>query len=183
MRIGHAVAGVAALALLFVMAMDWYSTPTGEEARRIERLTDNPSGAMAGEIDRQLNEDARHLAEREERNAWQATAVVDRVILGVLLLTVLLAIVTAFTRWLGARPSKGLGPTGLTALLAALGTVLVAYRIIQEPGIDEVTTVKLGAPLALIPLGAIALGMSWALRSDAQAEEKPEAAQEEPAEA
>jgi hypothetical protein len=50
--------------------------------------------------------------------------------------------------------------------------VLVAYRIIQEPGLDQVTTVKLGAPLALIPLAMIALGSSWALRSDDEVTEK-----------
>ncbi len=52
MRLGHAIALVGALALMLIMAMDWYSTAQGDEARRIESITDNPSGAAAGEIDR-----------------------------------------------------------------------------------------------------------------------------------
>ena len=43
---------------------------------------------------------------------------------------------------------------GLAATLTAL---LVLYRILQEPGFDALTTVQLGAPLALALLGAIAL--------------------------
>lgn len=166
MRRGHAIAAVAALALLFVMAMDWYGTATGDEARRIERITDNPSGAEAGEIDRRLNEDARFVAEREESNAWQADATIDRVILGLMLAAALFALLTAATRAMGGKATKGIGPAGLTALLAAVAAVLVAYRIVQEPGLDAATHVKLGAPLALVPLAAIALGMSSALRAD-----------------
>jgi hypothetical protein len=165
-RRGHAIALAGALALLLVMAMDWYGTATGDEARRIERLTENPSGAEAGEIDRRLNEDARFVAEREEKNAWQADALIDRIILGALLASILLAVLTAFARASGAKPTKGVGPAGLTAVVAAVASILVAYRIVQEPGLDQATHVKLGAPLALLALGLIALGMSSALRAD-----------------
>jgi hypothetical protein len=176
-RAGHLIAGVAALALLFVMAMDWYGTVTGDEARRIESITDEPSGAEGGEIDRRLNEDARFVAEREEKNAWQANGTIDRVILGLMLATILMAIVTAFTRWMGAKPTKGIGPAGLTAILATITAMLVAYRIVQEPGLDVATHVKAGAPTALILLAVIALGMSSALRQD----EKEAAPDGEPA--
>jgi hypothetical protein len=170
---GHVVAGIGALALLLVMAMDWYGSVTGDEARRIERITEGASGAEAGEIDRRLNEDARFVAEGEEKNAWQADALVDRILLVLMLGAAALALVTWFTRTLGAKPTaKGLGPGGVAALLATAAAVLVAYRIIQEPGLDQATTVKLGAPLALLPLAMIALGSSWALRADDQATEK-----------
>lgn len=166
MRRGHAVALVGALALLLVTAMDWYSTATGEEARRIERITDNPSGAEGGEVDRRLNEDARVVAEGEEKNAWQADALVDRILLGLMLGAAGLAALTAIARLAGARPTAGVGPGGLAALLATAAAVLVAYRIIQEPGLDAATQVKLGAPLALLPLALIALGSAAALRAD-----------------
>lgn len=165
MRIGHAVALLGALALLLVMAMDWYSTAQGDEARRIEEITDNPSGAESGEIDRRLNEEARFVAE-EERNAWQADAVIDRVLLVLMLAAIVLAVVTAIARAAGARPTEGLGPAGLAAICASVAALLVAYRIIQEPGLDAGTHVKAGAPLALIPLALIALGSSYALRAD-----------------
>ena len=166
MRLGHAIALIGALALLLVMAMDWYSSAQGDEARRIESITDNPSGAEAGEVDRRLNEEARFVAEGEEKNAWQADRLIDRILLVVLLAAIVLAVLAAVTRAAGAKPTKGLGPTGLAALFATAGAVLVAYRIVQEPGLDDATNVKAGALLALIALAMIALGSAYALRAD-----------------
>ena len=166
MRRGHVIALVGALALLLVMAMDWYSSATGDEARRIEEQTENSSGAEAGEVDRRLNEDAREIAEDEEKNAWQADALIDRIILVLMLLAILFAVLTAIARAAGGKPTKGIGPAGAAALCAAVAAALVAYRIIQEPGLDSATNVKAGAPLALIGLAMIALGSSSALRAD-----------------
>ena len=166
MRLGHAIALVGALALLLVMAVDWYSSAQGDEARRIESVTDNPSGAEAGEIDRRLNEEARFVAEGEEKNAWQADALIDRILLGLMLAAIVLAILAAVTRAAGAKPTKGLGPAGLAALLATAAALGVAYRIIQEPGLDQATHVKAGPLLALVALALIALGSAYALRAD-----------------
>ena len=168
MRRGHAIALAGALLLLLVMAMDWYSTTTGDEARRIEEQTEDTSGAEAGEIDRRLNEDAREVAEGEEKNAWQADALIDRIILILMLLAILFAVLTALARTAGAKATKGVGPAGAAAIFAASAAALVAYRIIQEPGLDSATNVKAGAPLALLGLGLIALGSSSALRADEQ---------------
>jgi hypothetical protein len=173
------VALVGALALLLVMSMDWYGSVLGDEARRIESITDNPQGAQAGEIDRQLNERAKEAAEREEKNAWQVDGLIDRILLGVMLAAVLLAIVTAITRAAGAKQTRGLGPAGLAAVLATLAAMLVAYRIIQEPGLDAGTTVKLGAPLSLLPLAMIAIGSSSALRADDREAAAPPPTEEE----
>jgi len=174
-RRGHVIALVGALALLLITAMDWYGTATGDEARRIENATEEPSGAEGGEIDRRLNEDARFVAERDEKNAWQADALIDRILLVALLAAVLFAVLTAITRASGAKPTKGLGPAGATALIAAGAAILVAYRIIQEPGLDAGTNVKAGAPLALLALGMIGLGASSALRADDREEEAADA--------
>jgi hypothetical protein len=40
----------------------------------------------------------------------------------------------------------------------------VLYRILQEPGFDELTTVKIGAPLALGVLGVFAFAAATSLR-------------------
>ena len=175
MRRGHAVALAGALLLLLVTAMDWYSTATGDEARRLERITEDSSGAEAGEVDRRLNEDAQFVAEGEEKNAWQADALVDRILLVLMLGAAAMAVLTAVTRAAGAKPTEGLGPAGVAALLATAAALLVAYRIIQEPGLDVATNVKAGAPLALIPLALIALGSSYALRADVREEEQADA--------
>lgn len=169
LRAWHWAAFLAALALLFVTAMDWYSTTGGEEARRIEELSD-PEGAAGGEVEREVEESARIAAEGAEKNAWQVDAPIDRLILVGLLLSAALAVVAAFAaarepRGEGDGP-RGLAPAGLAAVLAAATALLVIYRILQEPGLDVSTTVKAGAPLALILLGAIALSGALALKSE-----------------
>jgi hypothetical protein len=186
LRAAHWVAFAAALALLFVTAMDWYSTTGGDEARRIEELAD-PEGAAGGEVERELQEDARAAAEGAEKNAWQADAVIDRVILAGLLLTAALAVLGAMAARVPATrrgrgreptdPDEGGGeppaaPRGATApitlagIAATVTALLVTYRIFQAPGVDAATTIKAGAPLALVVLGVIALASAIALRTE-----------------
>ena len=163
------VALVAALALLFVSAMDWYSTTAGDEARRIEGIS-QPSGALGGEADRQLQEEARTAAEGQEQNAWQASGGIDRVILVALLGTVALAILAALARAAGRGSRAPVPPSALAGLAGAVTALLVTYRIVQEPGFDESTTVKIGAPLALIVIGVLALASAQSLRAEDESE-------------
>ena len=194
LRAAHWAAFLAALALVFVTAMDWYSTTGGDEARRIEELAD-PEGAAGGEVERELQEDARVAAEGAEKNAWQADGVIDRVILVALLLTAALAVLAAFAaRAPRARAERGrdaaahsgrdpaahsgsdrepprtargaIAPIGLAGIAAAVTALLVTYRIFEEPGFDAGTTIKAGAPLALVVLGVIALASAVALRTE-----------------
>ena len=159
------IAAVAALVLLFVMALDWYSTVAGQEARRIEELS-QPSGAAAGQVEREVQESARFAAEGAEKNAWQASGAIDRIILLGLLATVLLAIAAAYLRAAQKRFDPPLTPSALTAVAATLTALLVAYRSFQEPGLDEATTVESGVPLALVVLGVIALSCRAAMREE-----------------
>ena len=170
LRTADWVAFVAALALLFTTAADWYSTKTGEEARRIERLA-QPSGGQAGEIQREVEEDASTVAEGQERNAWQADAAVDRAILIGLLATSALAILAAFTRAAGRRYRSGISPSALAGLSAAGTALLVLYRVLQEPGFDDATTVQIGAPLALAVPGLIAFACALAVRAEDEGSE------------
>jgi hypothetical protein len=171
-RPAHVVAFIAAIALLFVMALDWYSTTIGEEARRIEELS-QPEGALGGEVERRTQEDARFAAEREERNAWQGDALVDDLILVMLLVTIALTVALVLRRLAGRDPRPGLTAAG--ALCAAAAGLLVAYRMWQEPGFDELNTVKAGAPLAIVVLGVLSLALATAYREedrDASSEEQ-----------
>jgi hypothetical protein len=156
---------VAALALLFAMAADWYSTRQGEEARRIERLSD-PQGALGGEVDRQVQRAAREAGEEAERNAWQEDGLVDRAILGLLLATVLLALGAGILRALGRRFEPPWTPSALTALAAVAAAAFVTYRIVQQPGLDAGTTIEAGPPLALLALGVLALACAGGLRNE-----------------
>jgi hypothetical protein len=156
---------VAALALLFTTAVDWYSTKSGEEARRIQEQAQPDEGLSPGQVERELEQDAGAAAEAQERNAWQEDGLIDRIVLIGLLATSALGVGAAFWRASG-RDSDGLGAFGLAGLLACITALLVLYRIIQEPGFDEITTVRAGAPLALGVLGAIAFASATALRHE-----------------
>lgn len=159
------VAMAAALALLLIMALDWYSTASGEEARRIEAISE-PSGGAGGQVEREVQEDARLIAEGEERNAWQVPGAFDRLILIGLLATIALAIAAAYLRAAARRFEPPLTPSALAAVAATVTAVAVACRTLQEPGLDEATTVEAGAPLALIALGVIALAARSAMGAE-----------------
>jgi hypothetical protein len=164
LRLADWVVFVAALALLFTTAADWYSTQSGEEARRIQEQARPEEGQPSGQIQTEVEQDAGALAESQERNAWQEDGSIDRIILICLLLTAAFGIGAAFWRASG-REARGLGPYALVGLSATVTALLVLYRIIQEPGFDELTTVQIGAPLALGVLGVIAFAAATSLRA------------------
>jgi hypothetical protein len=166
LRTADWVAMVAALALLLVMAADWYSTARGEAAREVEENTEGTFGGQAGQDISDVNEEARATAEGEERNAWQADGAVDRLILVVLLATVGLALAAGCLRAAGARFEPPLTPSALAAIGAGVAALLVIYRILQEPGLDAASTVEAGAPLAVVALGVIAFACSRALKNE-----------------
>ncbi len=162
-----AVAMVAALVLLLVMAMDWYSSTVGERAREIEKLSEPTGGVVADDAQRENQQSAREQAQGEEKNAWQAPGLIDKLILIGLLGTIVLAIASAWLRAAGRRFEPPSTPATATAVVATVTGLLVAYRVIQEPGFDETTTVQAGAPLALVVLGVIALAARESMRREA----------------
>jgi peptidoglycan/LPS O-acetylase OafA/YrhL len=154
---------VAALALLFTTAPDWYTTKAGEEARKIQEQARPEEDQPTGQVQTEVQQDAGALAENEERNAWQEDGLLDRIILLCLLATAALGVVAAFWRAAG-RESSGIGAFGVAGLAACATALLVLYRVLQEPGFDETTVVKVGAPLALGVLGVMAFACAAALR-------------------
>ena len=151
---GDLLAMVAALALLLVMAMDWYTTQVGENARDVQ-----------GKVQPQLNEQTTpsisqkeaEVAEGQEKNAWQADALIDRVILIALVAAAVLALVAAWARAAG----RSIGPPSPSALATVVGLVasmLLVYRILQPPGLNEAAVVKAGAPLGLLCVGLLTIG-------------------------
>jgi hypothetical protein len=157
---------VAAFALLFVMAMDWYSTVNAEEGRRQQELADPQGRAEGGEIPRAVDEAGRIAGEEGERNAWQPFEAIDSAILVLLVAAYALTVLSAFLRAAGKRVEPPLTPAALGSTLAGVGALLVAYRIWQEPGVDSFTTVKAAAPLAIVVLGALALALATAYRGE-----------------
>lgn len=156
LRAADWIALAAALALLLVTAMAWYGTTVGDEAQRVENALQS-RGGPADDAQRAVRDDARLSAERQRRNAWQADAAVDRLVLLALLTTVVLAVSAAFLRASGRRFEPPWTPSAVTLVFAAIAALLVLYRVVQEPGVDEFTTVKAGAPLAIAGLGIVAV--------------------------
>lgn len=172
---GDWIAWLAALALLIVMSLDWWGSTLGDDFRRTESLAPT-NGAEAGEVGRKLSQTAALAAESQEHNAWQPRKLVDGVILIVLLLAVAWSLAAVWAKAAGKRYDMSLN--AVAGIAAAVGGVLVAYRMVQEPGIDELTTVKLGAPLAVLSCVALSLAHSSALRAD----EEPAPVGHQPAE-
>jgi hypothetical protein len=169
LRVSDWVVFIAALALLFTTAFDWYSTQAGVEARKIEENARPQEGEPSGQAEAEVERAAGALAESKERNAWQEDGTIDRVILILLLVTAALGVLAAFWRASG-REARGLGPYGWAGISACITALLVLYRILQEPGFDELTTVQIGAPLALGVLGAFAFASATSLRDGARTE-------------
>jgi hypothetical protein len=176
---GHMVAAVSALALLLVMAMDWYGSVEADEARRISD-TALTSGAQAGEAGRAVKADADRILARDEKNAWQTTGTIDRVLLALLLLSVFLPLVAAAFRAQGRRFNPPMTPSSLAAICAAAAALLLAYRILQEPGDDVSTTVKIGAVLGLGLLAVVGMGAVAAFQKETEWVEMRRAAAGDP---
>jgi hypothetical protein len=159
---GQLLAMAAALALLLVMAMDWYSTKAGDAARdAASKVQSQVNAETVPSETSKLNT----FAETQEKTAWQADALIDRLILIALLGAVVCAVVAA---WLAAAGKK-LGPPSPSALASVLGLaacVLIVYRIIQPPGLNSAAVVKAGAPLGLLCVGLLAFGARVAVRDE-----------------
>jgi drug/metabolite transporter (DMT)-like permease len=167
LRLFDWVALLAALALLLVMALDWYSTAEGREARRIQhQITTQPKQDEVADDLSVARDQAKEIAEGNEKNAWQANGAIDRLILVSLLATAGLAVGAAFFRAAGRRFDPPWTPSGLAAMAATVSALLVAYRIVQEPGFDESSTVQSGALLAVIVLGVLAFAAASGLRAE-----------------
>jgi hypothetical protein len=163
---GHAVAAIAALVLLLVMAMDWYGSQAADAAHQIDNsaLTRGSQGGASAAV----RADAQRVIARDEKNAWQEDDSLGRLLLFMLLGCVFLPLFAAGYRAAGRRAQPPWTPSALAAILAAATALLVAYRIVNEPGNDVTTTVKLGAPLGLLALAAIGMGSAWAFQGEAE---------------
>jgi hypothetical protein len=169
LRLGDAVALLAAFALLFIMAGDWYSTATGVEAREIVERQ-GTEGPGSGLFDDGAVEDARVAAEQAERNAWQISSPVDLLTLIALLGTVALAIAAAALRAAGRDyPDPRRSPTALMAAAALLSLLLVVIQAALRLDADSEVVIRIGLPLGVAALGMVACGAALALREQQRA--------------
>jgi hypothetical protein len=166
LRLGHVIALLAALALLFIMAGDWYSTATGVEAREIVERGGG-EGLGTGVFDEGAVEDARIQAERAERNAWQVGSVLDLLVLLALLATIALVLAAVAFRAAGREvPAGRRSPTALAAFAALLSLLLLVAQAASRLDPDSEATIRIGLPLGVAALGMIACGAGLALREE-----------------
>jgi hypothetical protein len=166
---GHAIAFVAALALLLAMAPDWYSDKVAEQDREVQ---DQIVPQLDDETVPSQSELHAEAAEKREKNAWQASGALDRVILLLLLVTAVLAIAAAFLRAAGRRATPS--PSAIATLTGLVAAALIAYRIIDPPGFDEAAVVKWGAPAGLLCVGLVAFGSRLATLAEQDPDRDPE---------
>jgi hypothetical protein len=144
LRTADLVAGVGGVALLVTLFLTWYSA--------------GGSASFGGrEIQVSLN-----------LTAWEAFSITD-VILGLTALSGIgLAVLTASRR----SPALPVAAAVITTTLGALATLLVFYRILNQPGPNEFLEVKFGAFLGFLSVLAVAVGGFRAIR-DEEGEDAP----------
>jgi hypothetical protein len=97
----------------------------------------------------------------EGLDAWHAFSVLD-VLLG---LVVLLGLGLAVAQVAGRGPALPVGISVLAATIATAATLLVLYRILDQPGPNDQIAVSAGAWLGLVCTGLVAAG-AWLALAD-----------------
>jgi hypothetical protein len=134
----EALAAAGALALLVLMFLGWFT-----------HLTTSPSsgtGAAGG----------------ESQSAWEAFAVTDLLLLLAALLALALAVATVTQR----APALPVGLGVLTLSTALIAGLVLLYRILNEPGPDDLVEVRISAWLGLLALALTGAGAWLALEDE-----------------
>ena len=95
-------------------------------------------------------------------NAWQAFSVTDLILALTAIAGIAMAVLTASRR----SPALPVAASVVTTALGALATLLVLYRILNQPGPNDFVEVKLGAFLGSLSVLAIAVGGFRSLRDE-----------------
>jgi hypothetical protein len=144
LRQGEVIAALGGVALLIVMFLDWYGA-------------DGNATFQGQDIRISLG-----------FNAWQAFNVTDLILALTAVTAIGLAVITASRR----SPALPVAASVITAALGALATLLVFYRILNQPGPNQFFEVKLGAFLGFLSVLAVAVGGCLSMR-DEQWEDAP----------
>ena len=144
LRPGELLAGLGGVALLVVMFLDWYGA--------------GGSATFQGQ----------DIKISLGFNAWEAFSITDLILALTAVCAIALAVVTASRR----SPALPVALSVVTWTLGALATLLVFYRILNQPGPNEFFDVKLGAFLGFLSVLAVAVGGFPAIR-DEEGEDAP----------
>ena len=153
------LAFAAALGLLLSMSFVWWTTNQAEECRRVADAQTAPEfgGPQSREIDRKVESDAERCVAKHDKTAWSAPSFVDVIVLLALLTAIASAIAAAFLR--AAERSFGTKrtPTELAAYAGLAATLLILYRVLQPPGLNDAAVVKPAAIVGLVLAGLLTI--------------------------
>lgn len=147
LRFGEVVAAASAVALFVFMFFSWYGVKVD--------FGGGPGGEIAKSIVKSSGVDT-------TVSAWKAFDTTDLFLLLVVIVAIGLAVLTA------AQVSVALPVTAsvVTTALGALATLLVLYRILNQPGPNDLIEVKIGAYLGLVACAGIAIGGWQSMREE-----------------
>jgi drug/metabolite transporter (DMT)-like permease len=152
LRDGEWIAGIGGLGLLAVMLTDWYSAAGVDADVGFARLDVGAS-------------------------AWESFSVLD-VVLALLALVPLALVVLQATR---DSPSLPVAFSVFTTVAGAIATLLILYRIVNQPGPNDAVEVEAGAWLGLAAAAAMAAGGWRSMRVEAMPGVPPPPVEELPA--
>jgi len=138
LRTGELIAGIAGVLLLIVMFFAWYGV-----------------GGSIGEFAEAAGVDT-------DVNAWQAFDFVDLL----LFITAIVAIAAAALAASGRSVALPVAASVVVTILGILVTLLVLYRIVNQPGPNDVVDVKFGAYLGFLICLGIAAGGFMAMADE-----------------
>jgi hypothetical protein len=182
------LAFAAALALLLSMSFVWYTTNQAEECRRVADQQTIPDlrGPQNAEIDRKLQSDAERCEAKYDKTAWSAPSLIDVIALLALLTAIGSAIVAAFLRAADRSLGTNRTPTEIAAYAGLAATLLILYRVLQPPGLNEAAVVKPAAVVGLVLAGILTIAARSAAAAEREAPapsgdaEPPRASDREP---
>jgi hypothetical protein len=147
------VAGVAGVLLFLSLWFDWFSE----------------AGTLGQDF----------LGERSFGvSAWQAFSLLDLV----LVLVAIGGVLVLLTNALSESPAIPVAVNVIVSTFAALATLFVLYRLVDQPGPNEQVGVEPGAYLGLLFTAAVAAGSWLAMRDEApRAADRPIPVEERPA--
>jgi hypothetical protein len=129
---GEQIAGAAAVLLFIDMFLHWYSANVSDSISRL--------AARAGVS--------------TSVSAWEAFSYTDLL----LLVTILVALAMVGMRAMGTSANLPVSLPLVAAVLGALMTLLVLYRILNQPGPNDFINVEYGAFIGLILIAALTYG-------------------------
>ena len=138
LRPGELIAAAGGVALLVVMFLEWYAA--------------GGTTKVAG----------RDITISVGFTAWEAFGITDILLALAALIAIGLAVLTATRR----SPALPVAASVITATTGILATLLVLYRILNQPGPNEFVDVKIGAFLGFVSTLAIAAGGYLAMRDE-----------------